>query len=165
MARTSAPTNVSMMLRCMRRFARQILGGAPGLVIARRLRALAAAIGVARRPVGERRARLVRLVRLLPGPGRLVAARHDIGRAMQPGIPLRRHLRGLGLALIEDPAALQAHRARILAAVIAIAEGIGADRLASQPGIEPGTDRHLVPSMPRRRAADYGTARLRGARG
>src|SRR5262245_60009690 len=75
----------------------------PGFVVARGRGAPAALVIVPMRAVAVVRARLVRLVRLLPrtAPG---LRQRRVGRVGQPGMPLGRDLRGLGLARIGDPA-------------------------------------------------------------
>src|SRR6185312_11807625 len=164
MTSTTAPITVSMTLRFMDRlppvrdepsFPRPgSLLRAPRLVVARRRRALPAAQHRAGRPVGERRAAEVRQMLLLPGIVRpLARARRRVDRVMQPGMPLRRHSRGLGLAVVEHPAALAARHAAPFdegpAApfpIIAVAELVGADQLSPPPCEQPRPDAHLAPA-------------------
>ena len=61
-----------------------------------------------RRIIGIGRARHVRLVRFLPGITRPVGARQLVDRMVQPGVPLGGTLRGLRLAIVDDPALLAA---------------------------------------------------------
>src|SRR6266571_3693364 len=128
---------------------RQSLARRPGLIIAGR--GVAAVLGERRagRAIGLRRAGEIRPVRLLPGPGlhNLLGRRHVDG-VMQPPMPARRHLRGLRIAVVDHPAALEPERRVDLAAagsVIAIAELVGPDRFAIGPGPQLGAERDAVP--------------------
>src|SRR5947209_7823706 len=128
---------------------RQSLVRRPGLVIAGRR--VAAVLGERRagRAIGLRRAGEIRPVRLLPGPSlhNLLGRRHVDG-VMQPPMPARRHLRGLRVAVVDHPAALEPERRIDLAAagsVIAIAELVGPDRFAIGPGPQLGPERGAVP--------------------
>src|SRR5437667_3576681 len=128
---------------------RQSLARRPGLIIAGR--GVAAVLGKRRagRAIGLRRAGEIRPVRLLPGPGlhNLLGRRHVDG-VMQPAMPARRHLRGLRIAVVDHPAALEPERRVDLAAagsVIAIAELVGPDRFAIGPGPQLGPERGAVP--------------------
>src|SRR5687767_6209891 len=87
----------------------------PGLVVAGRALAVAAARDRALRPAGVDRAGQVREVILLPGlqlEG--LGGRRLVEGVVQPAMPLGRDLRGVGIALVDHPAALAA-------AVIAVA--------------------------------------------
>src|SRR6266700_496311 len=128
---------------------RQSLARRPGLIIAGR--GVAAVLGERRagRAIGLRRAGEIRPMRLLPGPGlhTLLGRRHVDG-VMQPPMPARRHLRGLRIAVVYHPAALEPERRIDLAAagsVIAIAELVGPDRFAIGPGPQLGPERGAVP--------------------
>src|SRR5215472_1798577 len=88
---------------------------------------------------------------LLPGIFRLGLARRRrrVDGMMQPAMPLRRHARGFGDAVIEHPAPLAARhaaafdeRAAGLLAVIAVAELIGADQLSLEPGVKSRANAH-----------------------
>ncbi len=67
----------------------------------------------------------------------------------QPGTPAGRHLRGVGLAVIDDPAALGAHigvdRLGLDIAVVLVAELVRANELPLAPGEESGADGLSVP--------------------
>src|SRR5437667_6720189 len=119
----------------------------PWLVIAGRRDAVAAAQHRAARVIGLGRAGQVRLVRLLPGIA-LARLRHLVDHVVQPGVPLRRHLGTLRLAIVDDPAPLAARppaaapdRLIALEAIVAVAVGVGADGLAAQPGQQPCSKR------------------------
>src|SRR5579885_768099 len=126
---------------------------APRLVIPGRFGAVYAPQNRARWPVCDGRAAQIRHMLLLPGIMRpLARPRRRVDRVVQPGVPLRRHARGLDLAVIEPPAPLAARHAAApdesaprLLAVIAIAELVGADQLALPPGEEPSPDAHCNP--------------------
>src|SRR5215470_12298691 len=111
--------------------------GRPWLVIPGRAGAMAAAQDRAGRVISQRRAGHVRLVWLLPGIADTVRPRELVNGVMQPGVPFRRHLGALGLAVIDDPALFTArppaalsHRLGAPLAVIAVTIWIGADVLA-----------------------------------
>src|ERR1700756_2241634 len=122
----------------------------PRLVIASRWRAMAAAQHPAGRAIRERRACQIGLMRLLPGIMRpLTGFRRRVDGVMQPGMPLRRHARGLDLAVIDDPASLPARHATAanqlsvtLLPVVAVAELVGADQLALPPREQPRANGH-----------------------
>src|SRR4051794_20109520 len=82
----------------------------PWLVIAGRGGAVAAAQDGALRVIRQRGAGQVRLVRLLPGIA-LARSRHLVKAVMQPRVPFRWHLRGLDVAVVDDPAAVAAETA------------------------------------------------------
>ena len=114
--------------------------------------AVAAAQDRAARVIGIGRAGHVRLVRLFPRIAR-ARPRHLVDHMVQPGVPFRRHLRALGLALVDDPAPLAAEPAaaeplRLVAslAVIAVAVVVGADQFAAQPCQQPCSERLAHPS-------------------
>src|SRR5258705_5472314 len=89
-------------------------------------------------------------MRLLTGIVRpLTGFRRSVDGVMQPGMPLRRHARGLGLAVIDDPASLSARHAAAanqlsttLLPVVAVAELVGADQLALPPREQPPAHCH-----------------------
>src|SRR5690242_20340109 len=69
---------------------------------------------------------------------------------MQPGVPLGRDFRGLGLALVHHPATLAAvvaaaatERTRRLLPIVAVAELVGADQLALPFREKPRAERHF----------------------
>src|SRR5271170_3020573 len=101
-ARTPAPTNDSRSMMAVLT-AGPGLRGTPGLVVACRARAMPAAEIMARRNIGFGGAGVIGLVRRHPWLV-LGGRQHVRGRAMQPGMPFRRHSRSLGLALIDHPA-------------------------------------------------------------
>ena len=86
----------------------------------------------------QRRARQIHLVPLLPGVGLIgLLRRWGIDRIMQPPVPVRRHLRRLGLFGIDDPASRSSKRANALGLLkIAVTELVGADESAAQPRID-----------------------------
>src|SRR5919198_554665 len=86
----------------------------------------------------QRRARQIHLVPLLPGVGLIgLLRRWGIDRIMQPPVPIRRHLRRLGLFGIDDPASRSSKRANALGLLkIAVTELVGADESAAQPRID-----------------------------
>src|SRR5262249_7671689 len=107
----------------------------PGLVIAGRAAAMPAPQDRTRRMVGQRRPGHVRLMRLLPGIA-LPRLRHFINHVVQPGMPFRRHLRALGLAIVDNPAPLaaetpSAERLRLVAfqPVVAVAVIVASSRV------------------------------------
>src|SRR5689334_18647530 len=118
----------------------------PRLVVAGGAGAVAALVVVARRPVGPGRSGQVGQMLLLPRPARRAARRRRfLDDVMQPGMPLRRHLGSLGLALVEHPALLAGAgetASTLLVAVVFVAERIAADLVAAQPCVEPGRNRH-----------------------
>src|SRR6185312_16374631 len=116
----------------MRRWKGGSVARRPGLVIAGRARAAALREGRTGRPIGERRAGQIRPVRLLPFPWRIAfLSRRYVDGVMHPAMPGRRDGRGLGIAVVDDPAPLKAERGIDLAtlgAEITVAELVGADR-------------------------------------
>src|SRR6185437_3143446 len=89
------------------------------------------------RPMRGRRPGQVRTVRLLPRT-RLIdlVGRRNIDRMVQPSMPGRRHRRGLRIAIVDDPAPLEAERRIDLSAtgaIVAIAEFVVADDFAKPP--------------------------------
>src|SRR3546814_5973913 len=116
--------------------------GCPRLVVARRTGALAAAVFVPGRTVGEGGAGQVRLVRLLPRPPRAVGLGYVVDRIVQPSVPFGRDARRLDLTVVDDPAP-PPPRAVLLAPllVIAVAELVRADRLTLPPGEQPDAER------------------------
>src|SRR3954454_16981131 len=69
----------------------------------------------------------------------MLLARRNVMRMGQPGAPGRRHARGLGDTVIDDPAPLVAHRGVDLmppGAIILVAELVRADELALAPRIK-----------------------------
>src|SRR5262245_57462357 len=126
---------VSMTLRFILGLRRS--GRNPGLVIAGALGAVAALQRMAGRTVGLRRTREVRQMRLLPGALMgLAGFRRVLDDLVQPTVPFRRHAGGLGLAVVEHPAALALLALGAAVDVVAVAEGIGADQLAMEPSEE-----------------------------
>src|SRR5215470_9253872 len=94
----SPPTKVSVMSRLSLRANAPSLGHLlwpPGLVIAGRLGALAAAELVPVRPVSVWRAGQIRHVLLEPGALRPRPQGRLVGRMMEPSVPFGRHLGGL----------------------------------------------------------------------
>src|SRR5829696_1660906 len=87
---------------------------------------------------------------LLPGM-RSVAllARGHVAVVAHPGAPAGRHLRGIGIAVIDNPAALGAHirvdRLRLDITVVGIAELVRAHEHALAPGEESGAEGLSVP--------------------
>jgi len=81
-------------------------------------------------------------MRLLPGPAALVLLGRLVPVAMQPGMPFRRHQRGLDAHAIriDHPALLALRIARLLLAIILVAVLVLADEFAVAPRIEFGTD-------------------------
>src|SRR5215468_11838325 len=79
-------------------------------------------------------------MRLLPlARGVVVLRRRHVDDVMDPAVPSRRDARGLGIAVIDHPAALEAERRIDFAAagaVVAIALIVGADEFAEPPGPE-----------------------------
>src|SRR5262245_10307621 len=74
-------------------------------------------------------------------------------KAMQPGVPLRRHARRLDLSVVEDPAPLPLLALRPSVAEVAVAGRVGADELAEQPGVDARSDRHRLALLRRRTIA------------
>src|SRR5947208_3621088 len=62
-------------------------------------------------------------------------------------MPFRRHLAGLGRALVEHPAALALLAPGAAIDEVAVAECIGSDLLAMEPGEKPGAERHGTPKV------------------
>src|SRR5215510_140044 len=75
---------------------------------------------------------------LLPGPRRVaLKRRRGIDQVVQPTVPFRRHLRGLGQGLVDDPAARHTQGTDAPALlVVAVAGGIGAHQLAPEGGVK-----------------------------
>src|SRR5271167_3969958 len=103
----------------------------------------------ARRMIGVGRAGHVRLVLLLPGIADAVSSRDLVDRVVQPGMPFRGHLRPLRLAVIHDPALFAAgaptaapQRPGTLLAIVPVAEIVGSDQLAPEPGQQSRAERH-----------------------
>src|SRR5438270_1636189 len=142
---TTAPMTLSIRFPLMARFpgdrgSRCGLSRGPGLVIAGGAWAMPAAQHRARRVVGLRRPGQVRLMRLLPRVT-LARLRHLVDHVMQPGMPFRRHLRALRLAVVDDPAPFAAEAPapeppRLVAfqPVVAVAVIVGTHERAPQPG-------------------------------
>src|ERR1700731_57138 len=93
---------------------------------------------------------------------------------MQPGVPFRGHLGPFGLASIHDPALFAAgapaaapQRLRPLLAIITVAETVGADQLAAEPGQQARADRHwsIRASCRSPKRGVYGIAGARWKRG
>src|SRR5690349_3286364 len=136
MTSTTPPITVSITFPVM--IAAAALFGCPRLVIPGRPGATPAAQDRARRVIGVGRTGHVRLMRLFPGIARAVGPRQLVDRVMQPGMPLRRHLRRLRLAMVDHPALLAArppaaapHRPAALLAVIAVAKAVSPHQLAA----------------------------------
>src|SRR5215510_3022697 len=127
--KTKAPTIVSTILRPTRS---SPSARPPGLV--RRLR-LIGAVDQRRawRAVGEIGAAQIAQVVLLPSLTRQAARRRrSVRGVVQPSMPVGRHARGFGLALVNHPALAPAARAHPLVLIIAIALIVFADKLAAQ---------------------------------
>src|SRR6266851_6610132 len=144
-AMTTAPITVSMTLPLIARLPAALFRR-PRLVIAGRASAVAAAQHRAGRMVGQGGPGHVRQVVLFPGMA-LARLGQLVDHVMQPGMPFRRHLGALRLAIIDDPAPVAAEPpaaapGRLLApeAVIAIPIGIGPDGFAAQPGQYSGSE-------------------------
>ena len=80
-------------------------------------------------------------MRFLPGPPARIRQRRIRG-VMQPGMPFRRHLAGLGHAGIGHPAATRQPGPQALILVIDIAVAVAADKAAAQPCMDAGADVH-----------------------
>src|SRR5690606_13456413 len=134
----------------------------PGFVIARGMGTAAPLEIVARRAIGTGGSRQVGDVVLLPGPRPGGAFGQRLDRCvMQPGMPFRRHLGGFLAARVQNPAAFAAVQRPALVLVITVAELVGADELAVNPGMQQRSDVHGVsypPDVPR----EYGTMRAQG---
>src|SRR5215469_2440443 len=125
----------------------------PGLVVADGAGARPAFQHRTGRAIGGRRAGQIRLMRLLPRINRLVGVgRYAVGRMVQPSVPHRRHARRVLVALIDHPAAFAAlapaaafERPMATFAIIAVAERVGADALALEPGEDACADGHCGP--------------------
>src|SRR5208282_1825765 len=121
----------------------------PRLVIPGRAGPVPAAQDRARRVIGVGCAGHVRLVLLLPGIADAIGARHLVDRVVQPGVPLGWHLGPLRLAIIDDPALFAAgaptaapQRLGTLLAIVPVAEIVGPDQLAPEPGQQSRAERH-----------------------
>src|SRR5437868_15446755 len=117
--------------------------GRPGLIIAGRFRATAAAHSRTSRAVGCRRTGQVRLVRLLPFARYIILfGRRYVHGVVDPAMPVRRDRAGFGIAVVNHPAALEAQRRIDLAAlgaVIFVALLVGTDQFAEsrRPQVRP----------------------------
>src|SRR6266436_9641610 len=105
-AMTTAPITVSMTLPLIARVPAPLFRR-PRLVIAGRAEAVAAAQHRAGRMVGQGGAGHVRLVVLFPGIA-LARLGQLVDHVVQPGMPFRRHLGALRLAIVDDPAPVAA---------------------------------------------------------
>src|SRR5688572_1416961 len=88
-------------------------------------------------------------MRLLPGTRTVIFLgwRH-VDCVVQPTVPIRRHARRLGKAVVDDPAPLEAERWVDLAALgseVAVARLVLAHELAITPGPELRAERLAVP--------------------
>src|SRR5271166_6716517 len=96
-----------------------------------------------------RRAGRVADMRQLPRMGLIVfRGRGRIDGVMQPAVPAGRRHRGLGEAVVDDPAPLEAKRWVDLAApaaIIGVAELIVANQLAVKAGVEQRVEGRAVP--------------------
>src|SRR5258708_4848364 len=110
----------------------------PRLVVAGRLRAAALRQGRSGRALRPRRAGHVGPVRLPPRPRRdLLLGRRHVDGVVHPAVPGRADRRGLSIAVVDHPAALEAERRIDLAALgaeIAVAELVFPDELAIEAG-------------------------------
>src|SRR5262245_59929180 len=70
-------------------------------------------------------------------------------------MPFGRHLAGLRYALVEHPAPLPALPLGPLVEVVAVAELVGADKLAVEPSENAGAERHGFCRLGLEVAADY----------
>src|SRR5438034_10372678 len=143
---TTAPITISITL--------PLICGLPGglfrrprLVIAGWASAMAAPQHRAGRMVGQRGPGHVGQVVLFPGMA-LARLGRLVDHVMQPGMPLRRHLGALRLAIVDDPPPVAAESPaapplRLVAskAVVAVAVGVGADRHPAQPRQYSGSKR------------------------
>src|SRR5712691_9873378 len=105
-AMTTAPITISMTLPLIVR-SPAALFRRPRLVIAGRAKAVAAAQHRAGRMVGHGGPGHVRLVVLFPGIA-LARLGQRVDHVVQPGMPFRRDLGALWLAIIDDPAPVAA---------------------------------------------------------
>src|SRR6266436_10341274 len=130
-----------------------IMGGSvprlPGLIVAGGLGAAAACQDRAGGPVGHRRPRQVGNMRLFPGM-RLVGlfGRREVDGVVHPAVPRRRNAAGLGIAVVDHPAPLEAERRIDLAAtgaVIAVALFVLAHQFAEPPGPQLRAERLAIP--------------------
>src|SRR5262249_5547253 len=140
--------------------------GSPRLIIPGGGGAVAAAQHRAARVIGKGRAGHIRLVLLLPRVARTVGARDLVDRMMEPGMPTRGHLGCFRLTIVDDPTlfatgppAAAPQRLAAPFAVIAVAEAVGSDQFAPQPGQQTRAQRHR--SIPPSLIAIYRTARGR----
>src|SRR5476649_2550524 len=79
----------------------------------------------------------------LPVLARLATLRGDrIVRVMEPAVPVRRHARGFGFAVVHDPALAPAACDNALVLEVAIAFGVGTDEFAAHLGEEPRAENH-----------------------
>src|SRR5262245_2452216 len=121
----------------------------PRPVVAGGARAAPLRQGRTARPVGRRRAGQIGPVRLLPRVRAvLLGGRRYVDRVMQPAVPARRHARGLGVAVIDHPAPLEAKRLVDLAAaraVVVVAVFVLADEFAIEPRPQLRAERLTVP--------------------
>src|SRR3546814_6183948 len=82
---------------------------------------------------------------LLPFARRVIVLRRgNVGAVVHPAVPARRDGRGLGVTVVDHPAARNA-KGRVRPLVIDIAELVLADLLAEAPGKEAGADGLSIP--------------------
>src|SRR5262249_13794075 len=85
----------------------------------------------------------VALVLLLPGIARQAALRRRfMDGVVQPAVPVGRHARGLGLAVVDHPALAPPAGDCALVLIVAIALIVAADQLAAHFGEQPSAQRH-----------------------
>src|SRR5919198_1187732 len=123
--------------------------GVPGLVVAGRLGPTSLGLRRADRTIGAGGTSEIGSVRLPPRPRRdLFLGRRHIDGVVQPAMPGRRHDRGFGSAVVNDPASLEAERRIDLAAlraVIAVAELVLAHELAIEGGPQQRAEGRPIP--------------------
>src|SRR5690606_37678739 len=92
------------------------------------------------RPVGAGRAGAVRRMGLLPFARLVIVLRRgNVGTVVHPAVPARRDRRGLGVTVVDHPAARNAE-GRVRPLVIDVAELVLTDLLAEAPGKDAGAD-------------------------
>src|ERR1700736_67836 len=114
-----------------------LLAGRPGVIVASGLGPAAAGERRTGRTVGGGSPGQVRDMRLFPFARRVAFfGRRDIDGVMHPAVPVRRYLGRFGIAVVDDPAPLEAERRIDLAAlgaIIGVALLVPADQFAEPP--------------------------------